>query len=250
MNTQLVVTDITRMYKGMVCIAGYDRNRRCIRPELPPPGISESFLYSGETARIFPFALIELDLLKTTPQPPHTEDCRFDPKTVRYVGTVYSREAVLCWSLFPSVAAIFEQPVLHGPGYYVKACRGVRSLGTIQPGAIKGVEYQPSEEGAFGYRLVFTDGEDAEYNLKIVDLTWNYYCHSLRDEIFEQKIISHKMSKLLRERSVYLRIGLGRSWKAFPDRCYLQITGIYTFPDHLGGKHFAHFAPRRKPNSS
>jgi hypothetical protein len=40
---------------------------------------------------------------------------------------------------------------------------------------------------------------------------------------------------------LYLRIGLARGWDEQPDRCYLQITGIYTFPDYLAGKTFDDF---------
>ncbi|MGI6627904.1 MAG: hypothetical protein ACOX4K_06115 [Bacillota bacterium] len=41
---------------------------------------------------------------------------------------------------------------------------------------------------------------------------------------------------------VFFRIGLARGWSRYPDRCYLQITGVYTFPDYLDGKCFADFA--------
>ncbi len=40
MKTQLVITDLTRMQRGKVCIAGYDATHQCIRPTLPPPGIA------------------------------------------------------------------------------------------------------------------------------------------------------------------------------------------------------------------
>ena len=38
---------------------------------------------------------------------------------------------------------------------------------------------------------------------------------------------------------------LARGWQKFPERCYLQITGVYTFPDYLEGKIFTDFAPPR-----
>jgi hypothetical protein len=43
------------------------------------------------------------------------------------------------------------------------------------------------------------------------------------------------------ETTTLLRIGLARLWEKFPDRCYLQITGIYTFPDYLRGRTFTDF---------
>jgi len=63
------------------------------------------------------------------------------------------------------------------------------------------------------------------------DLAWHYYCDSLRGPDVERRLLP-KADPYLRSSKVYLRIGLARGWKEFPDRCYLQITGIYTFPDY------------------
>jgi hypothetical protein len=41
---------------------------------------------------------------------------------------------------------------------------------------------------------------------------------------------------------MFLRIGLARHWEKHPERCHLQITGIYTFPDYLNGRTFTDFA--------
>jgi hypothetical protein len=38
--------------------------------------------------------------------------------------------------------------------------------------------------------------------------------------------------------------GFTGNWRKFPDRCYLQITGIYTFPDYLKGSTFVDFKPK------
>lgn len=235
MKTKLVVTDFTRMHRGRVCIAGYDGDHRCIRPILPPPGILESSLYSNGKALVFPFALIELDLLEATPQPPHTEDVRYAPDSIRYIRHVSDRRSVLGWSLFPSVSAIFEQPILTGPGHYVLDCQGARSLGTVQPGQIHEVKYEPGDEGNWDYRLCFWAGDSTEYRLKITDLTWQRYCSSLRGEEQDPSQIAVRLTEKLKESQVYLRIGLARGWQEYPERCYLQITGVYTIPDYLDG---------------
>ncbi len=107
MKTRLVITDLTRMYSGRVCIAGYDGKRQCVRPVLPPPGIPESTLYQDEKPIIYPFALIEMELLDAIPEPPHTEDFLYDPNSVQFVRPVHSRQEVLRWSLFPSVSELF-----------------------------------------------------------------------------------------------------------------------------------------------
>ncbi|MBN2549604.1 MAG: hypothetical protein JXB15_10630 [Anaerolineales bacterium] len=245
MKTQLVITDLTRMQRGRVCIAGYDRSRTCIRPVLPPPGIAESDLYLNGKAIIYPFALVELELLQPLPEPPHTEDVLYEPNGVSFIRQVVGREQVLAWSLFDRVSDIFEQPIHSDIGFNVMDCQGPRSLGTIQPRSIEQVRYAPGERGAWDYRLSFTDAEDITYRLKITDLTWHYFCDSLRDENHDPQQISAELSNRLHSRTVYLRIGLSRGWKQFPDRCFLQINAIYTFPDYLDGRNFADFAQQR-----
>ena len=245
MKTKIVITDLTRMQQGRVCIAGYDKDRHCIRPTLPPPGISEQALYNEQNQPIiYPFALLELDLVEPTPKPPHTEDCRFDPASLRFVRQVKDRKAVLDWSLYETVEAIFEQPIHSESGFYVMECQGPRSLGTIQSKTVVKILYEQDIRGAWDYRLHFYDGNDKFYRLKIVDLTWQYYCHSLRGPDSTPADIAVELTKQLKSKSVYLRLGLARGWQEHPDRCYLQITGIYTFPDHLDSKTFADFAPK------
>lgn len=241
MLTNLVITDLTRMYRGMVCIAGYDKTHRCVRPTLPPPGIRESSLAQDNTPIIFPFAVVEFDFLEPTPQPPHTEDQRYVSTSPRFIRTVQDRKKVLGWSLFGSLIDIFEQPIHNDFGYYVMDCQGTRSLGTIHPRKIHRVIYEQGIEGPWDYRLWFTDDQGEFYRLKITDLTWHSYCDSLRGEDRDPEQISAELTSLLTTREVFLRIGLSRGWKKFPDRCYLQVNGIYTFPDYLNGKTFLDF---------
>lgn len=243
MKKPIVVTDLTRMQRGNVCIAGYDKDHTAIRPVLPPPGIRESTLIHEGKTILFPSALVEFDFLEAVSQPPHTEDQRYDPQSVRYVRTVQDRKTVLEWSLFGSLGEIFEQDILTGPGYYVLDCQGPRSLGTIQPRAITGVIYESGEEDSWDYRLRFTDKAGQFYSLKITDLTWQYYCHSLMVPDRDQRTIASELTAKLRSSEVYLRVGLARGWKLYPERCYLQITGIFTFLDYLNGQIFTDFTP-------
>ncbi len=240
MKKKVVITDLTRMYRGMVCIAGYDEKKNCVRPTLPPPGIPESLLCSEGKPIIFPFAIVEMDLLHPRPQPPHTEDIDFDSKTIRFVRRIEDREAVLKWSLFGNVGVIFEQPILKGPGFYVMDCQGPRSVGTICPKYINEVIYgSDTQSGAWDYRITFYDTNDQRYRLKITDLTWHYYCDNLRSMNNKQPAeIANDLTQYLKRCKVYLRIGLSRGWKEYPDRCFLQINGIYTIPDYLEGKSF------------
>lgn len=246
MKKAIVITDLTRMYRQTVCIAGYDESGNCIRPTLPPPGIAEQSLYNGKKLMTYPFALVEFDILQHLPQPPHTEDHRFLEGSPQFLKrlTPYESEEVLKKTIFSNVETIFEQTVKSGPGHYVLEGQGPRSIGTVRPKAIHKVIYAPSgkdEGGAWDYRLGFYDPADKYYRLKITDLTWHYFCNSLRNSQNDLQQIADQLTRMLKSRTVYLRIGLARGWKEFPDRCYLQITGIHTFPDYLNGKTFADF---------
>jgi hypothetical protein len=234
------------MQGGRVCISGYDEAGSSIRPVLPHPGIAEQSLKVNGKAIAFPFATIEIDLLKPRPQPPHTEDRLYQPGSVKFVRELSEeqRRQILFKTSFDNVAAIFEQPIQRKPGYYVSDGQGPRSIGTIQPHSIFEAIYTPGEKGegdAWDYRLVFYDKANERYKLKITDLAWHYYCDSLRSEDNDPPHIASEVTTLLKSRIVFLRIGLARGWKEFPDRCYLQVTGIHTFPDYLMGKTFADF---------
>lgn len=241
--TQLVITDLTRMHRGMVCIAGYDKDLHCIRPILPPPGISEhQLLAPNGKPIIFPFAVVELDLLEPRPEPPHTEDVYFFSPSPRLLRPAKDPRQVLEKTTFETVQALFEQPIHNDFGFYVMEGHGPRSLGTIHPASIAQVGYEPEPgRGAWDYRLAFTDARGDIYRLKITDLTWQSYCQSLRNEQRDPAKIALELTDLLQSSDVFLRIGLARGWKEHPERCYLQITGIYTLPNYLNGKTFADF---------
>jgi len=246
MRKPIVITEVTRMQEGRVCIAGYDQHGHCIRPVLPPPGIHESTLYSAGRLIIFPSAKVELEFAEPTPQPPHTEDVRYDPASVKFV----ERQPVERWrkmleaTLFPSVSAIFEQPILNDPGHFVMDGQGPRSLGTLRPRRMIHVIHDLSPEDKWQYRLRFEDHEGATYRLTITDLAWRYYCDHQRTVGTAPQQIADTLLHTLQTSEVYLRIGLARGWDKFPGRCYLQLTGIHTFPDYLSGRTFADFAPR------
>ncbi len=248
MRKPIVITDVTRMQEGRVCIAGYDQHGQCVRPVLPPPGIHESTLFAGQRSIIFPSAKVEFEFTQSTPKPPHTEDIRYNPASVRFI----ERQPEERWhkmleaTLSKNVCEIFEQPIHSEHGHYILDGQGPRSLGTIRPICITQVIYELSPENKWQYRLRFEDRTGADYRLTITDLAWRYYCDYCRTQDKAPAGIALTLLHTIQAREVYLRVGLARGWDKFPDRCYLQLTGIHTFPDYLSGKIFADFAPDKK----
>ncbi len=247
MKTRIAITDVTRMQEGRVCVAGYDRTGQCIRPVLPPPGIHERTLYQHGQPIVFPFAIVEYDFVQPTPQPPHIEDHRYDPASIQWIDKLDEkrRRTVLDRSLFNSVGAIFEEPIHSEHGHYIMDGRGPRSLGTVRPRRILRTIHELGEGSKWKYRLGFVDGDDVTYWLTVTDLTWRYF-HDHERQTRTPEEIAAQITTSLRTSEVYLRIGLARGWEQHPDRCYLQLTGVYTFPDYLEGRTFADFAPHSK----
>ncbi len=221
MRKQLVITDVTRMQGGRVCVAGYDKDGTCIRPVLPPPGIYESSLYAQDHPIVFPFAVVEYDLLEPDPYPPHTEDYVYAPASVRFIERLdeKGKRQVLDGTLFEHVNAIFGAPVLAGPGQYVLAGQGTRSLGTIRPQRLVKVIYEQSPGGSWKYRVGFTDGSGTTYWLTVTDLAWRYYCDTQRRQGLPIQEIASHLTSVLSSGDVYLRVGLARGWEKYPDRC-------------------------------
>jgi hypothetical protein len=239
MITEIAITDLTRMYQGRVCIAGYNKDMECVRLVLPPPGISQDSIIENGKASVFPFAVVACDLLEHRSDPPHTEDHLFDPASLHLVRVVepQRRERFLQRTVRTSVAEIFGQPVLEHPGHYVLEGQGDHSIGTVRPHAVSKIIYAEGEEGTWDYRISFKDAEQW-YRLKITDLTWHYYCDCLRGQGREPDQIADELTAMLKRRSVYLRVGLSRGWRKFPGKCFLQVNGIHTFPDYLQGQTF------------
>jgi hypothetical protein len=126
---------------------------------------------------------------------------------------------------------------------------GVHSLGTIQPRSIDGFLYHPSrkEPGAYRYRLRFTDKSGQYYHeLPITDLALRFFVDYLREH---DGRLCGDVTKMMNQTltncdQLWLRLGLTRPFHKRDDEpayCYLQVNGIYTFPDYLSGRCFADF---------
>jgi hypothetical protein len=253
MSREMIVTDLTRMRAPRVCVAGFfSENGMPVRPVVPlgkGDAITEEFLWKDESLVVQPFAEVRLAFGAPVSDPPHTEDWEIDPQTRPELVRVLSpteRWCLLRDHLDPSVEAIFGAPVQDNR--YVCKGEGQRSLGTVLAREVYQVAYRRREyeDGTvkWDYRIWFTDESGADFGPAITDLTFRSGCDHLRDEKgWKPNRVSDWLTRYLSssERAVYLRIGLARGWEKYPDRCYLQVTGIYSFPDYLGGKTLCDF---------
>ena len=257
MKTVLTITDLTRMQGQRVCVAGVLADGTCVRPVFRSGVLLEDWLQVTRRTGWFwlrvekqvairPFARVEFELEVHIPDPPHTEDWVIDPVYRKPCGLLSpdERQALLTQILDPSVESIFGVPLQRGYGYYILSKQGKRSLGTIQPQQISAVTFGPGAKEAtkWDYRLAFTDAAGQSYQCAVTDLAFRYFLDSLHTgDHLSPAEAAHRLTETLQQAQVFLRIGLARGWEKFPDRCYLQITGVHSFPDYLAGRCFADF---------
>ena len=244
MKVPVAITDLTRMQGRRVCIAGYRPGDTCIRPVFRHGGLMEDWLYDGGELVVRPFAVVELDVLEPRPEPPHTEDWIVDPDYRVRCGLLSPerRRALLARISDPDVESIFGAPLERGPGWYILAGDGQRSLGTIMPRRVERVFFYRRETGEWSYHLEFVDRTGQHYKLGVTDLAFRCFLEHLH--VCQGKApprAAQRVTTALQQAQVFLRIGLARHWEKYPDRCYLQITGVYSFPDYLDGRCFADF---------
>ena len=235
---RMTVTDVTRMEGARVCIGGYLEDGTAVRPVVGRAGPDERWLRAARDGPVVPFSLVELHVGRPPKRlgAPHSED-RIIPSNGHRVLRVLSaeeRQSLLERSRSPSVQEIFEAEIradANGQwGRYVRAGEGRRSLGTIRAQAVRAVRYQHfPERKRWDYRLRFVDGSGEEFQLAVVDLDFRRNLDALRDDGLAVERVGPTILATLRGQQVYLRIGLARGWERHPDRCYLQITGVYGF---------------------
>lgn len=235
----MVVTDVTRMEGTRVCVGGYLEDGRAVRPMVGRSGPDEVWLLQAHGGPVAPFAVVDL---RIAGQPqgsraPHTEDrlTLHRGQRVQRVLTAPERIELLERTCAPAVRDIFGAELHAEPaggwGRYVLSGQGTRSLGTVHASEVEDVIYRRfADRGRWEYRLRFRDGAGEMYQLAVVDLAFRRQLDLLRDSGLAPEAAAAAMRDGLREQRVYLRVGLARGWDKHPERCYLQLTGVYGFP--------------------
>jgi hypothetical protein len=227
----LTLTDITRMREGRICIAGVDEAGRSIRPVVPEGNLWEDFLTSLRGHVIGPFTRLGLDLLEHRPEPPHTEDWTFNPWTAVHAGELQApeRRALLERILDQSVRAIFGARIHGDAGHYVMRGEGSRSLGTVRVSALTAVEVRRPVDGDLRTYITFADASGARFRLPVTDLAMYHRWAAVHDQTRNDLQLASDIRRDLAGWDLIVRVGLARNWEKHPNRCHLQITGVYTF---------------------
>lgn len=234
----MVVTDVTRMEGTRVCVGGYLEDGCAVRPVVGRSGPNEAWLQPAQGGPVAPFAVVDLRVsgMPRGSHVPHTED-RLTPERgqrVQRMLTEQERIELLEHTCSPVVRDIFGAEIHAEPaggwGRYVLSGQGARSLGTVRADEIEDVIYRHyPDRGRWDYRLRFRDGAGEVFQLAVVDLAFRTQLDALRDSGMAPHAVADAMRDGLRGQQVYLRVGLARGWDKHPERCYVQLTGVYGF---------------------
>lgn len=240
MRKTIVITDVTQMPKGNeVCVVGITEESRCIRPTCEG-GFLKQYLFDTEQRVIVRHgAKVEFDLFPVDTLPPHIEDMRFDPTLITGKGLCSASEweSALRTNSFEAVEDIYED-FLQDRKWVMPGAQ-TRSIATLSGSRIVDVELTP---GGIKPRITFVDRSGCEFTRPSSDLTLWDRCRSLVRSRGHSltKVETELVSLLQNADRLYLRLGLARSWER-DNKCWLQVTGVYTFPDYLDGKCFDDF---------
>ena len=243
MRELIAITDVTEMWASEVCVAGVTPEFECIRPVIEG-GVQIWDLYEDDTPIIFPGAKVWMDFSPTQVTPPHIEDRAFDLSAVEYKDAFEGRhwETLLRKTSSESVHAIFDDNLKErrvAPGTQT------RSLGTIGGVTILDLNVDTRYERRTVLRMDFEDASGEVYTrFPVNDLAFRGMFSQLNKRARTTSQAAYSlMSKLKRADRTYLRIGLARPTTIgnYSETCWVQITGVYTFPDYLDGRNWSDF---------
>ena len=224
---RVIVTDLTRFgTQEKLCTAVVDVNTgECFRP-MP-------YLSSARCAELnmHPGAILEGDIsLIPGATNPHIEDAHY--ANLSYLGPASSDEfkQVLDMTEFPSVSDGFGMVFMPDQKHIPVGTVVDRSITTIKISPYS-IEIHEDQFKPGKIKASFTDGSGFFIRyLSITDRGFFDYAskHQQGGEI--NRINAYLQS----QDELYLRIGVGRQWKVGErDGYWLQVNGIYTFPDYL-----------------
>ncbi len=224
---KIIITDLTRFSKKKddVCIAGINPDtNECIRPPYP----------SKENCRelnILPGAIIEGNFTPRSCTDPHTEDR--NGSQLKFIGPCSLEEfrKLLNDTSVHSVEEGFGIQLPDGQKHIPHDAPPNVSIITLclHPNQLKIVK---DGYNAGKLRVNFTDRRGKTFRfLPITDLGFCEYA----ERHLADNIVDHLNTFIHSQQELYIRLGLGRIHQSKDGRngFWLQVNGIYTFPEYL-----------------
>ncbi len=249
MEREILITDLTAMHEDRVCIAGIDRDWNTIRPVFAKSSPTRSHLQRDNQVLIRPRAVVAMQLEPLAdPKAPHVEDYLWtQPRRARFVQLLEESR----WQrALENLAEDCPRPLFGGGLKRLGKHRNrvtwpkdaTYSLATVPcRGEITfRFSLKAGNQTGFRYALWFSDSQGEVYeNIPVTELALRAWANARFNMAADPQAVSDELTATLNAAdSVYLRVGLGREYQG---KLWLQVNGIYSFPDWLGGRCFADF---------
>lgn len=223
---RIVITGITRMNHGHVCVSGIDPvTRRFVRPVFRS-GLTRDFAMDGATQVVRHFNLVELEFRGYRPgDGPHSEDwlvneC-YAPRFVRQLSDSEVLQLVNGVAVDDLRAALVPQD---------------RSLFVVRARRIVDIWHEEYER--FKVRVSFVDGAGNLFSRvpvsDLLTLAFVRYQLSRGNPRYADQLKARFNASPHR----FVRIGLTRQWQG---RYWNQVTALVTVPDLFAGKSFSYY---------
>lgn len=217
-HRQMLVTEVTRMADGMVCVAGIDvASGAMIRP-LQPDGRNWPEDKWVDTGRIAVGKLLSLSLA-----PPSASDKPHGTEDVR-VARISPVGAATPAQLFDACVETADDDLTDIVGdhliddKYVEERADCRSLGCL---IVDGDSVSVSKTYD-KIRVSFNDQDGIRHHLSVTELAFDAQ---------DDAAVAALRDRIAGHDRIALRIGLARAWRGrngeyTPRRCYLQLNGV------------------------
>ena len=217
-HRQMLVTEVTRMGDGMVCVAGIDvASGAMIRP-LQPDGRNWPEDKWVDTGRMRVGNMLSLALAApaVSDKPHGTEDVR--------VARIAGLGAATAAALFDACVETADDDLTDIIGdyliddKYVEERADCRSLGCLIVDTDSVSVSKPFEK----IRVSFNDADGVRHHLSVTELAFDGQ---------DDNALAALRNRMAGHDRVALRIGLARAWRGRngeydPRRCYLQLNGV------------------------
>jgi hypothetical protein len=237
---RMIITDVARMQSG-ACIAGYTIDLTTpIRPvRASGGGLDWDWIAVDNGLPLRPLSVIDIKLNEPRPEPPHSEDVVIhEPVQIDHLGVVPREKVPVALEriAFSSINDAFgDQLIEHR---FLAPDAGIRSIANVRVSHVQFIAIEAGRnDNGLRIRIEFADGAGVRYRLPVTDI-------ALRSECFRRLVDQRKSitsvgyqlrSALNAAKSLYFRIGAGRSFQASDQHlpgCYLLITAIHSVPDY------------------
>lgn len=225
----VLVMAVTRMLSG-VCMAGFTaqphpQSGLCwLRPVKPHDTLQLGDITDAQRRVLQCFDVVELELIKPRPQPPHSEDwigefVRHRPRVVRRLDGP-RRDAFLTEHLDRAPAEVLVYQT--------------RSLCLVRPSYLWARFALDAPSGKYESRVGFAlEGlalpDASGRGMPVTDLRWRALGRRLLEKTGELTLEGDALLAATGAREIYLALGLSR---AFDGRIWSLAIGVHTVPDY------------------